>query len=322
MNSRVAPYALNLAMTAFAVAMAAAQLWLVPLLLLPQVPAAAIAIVLLVSLATPFHSALIHEAVHGRLARRPALSDGLGRALGICNGVSFDLLRFGHMSHHRYNRHKLDRPDLVEAERVGPVAVAAYYLRLLGGAYLVEVGATLAGFLPRPLIHRVIDRAMAGEEAAMGPVRDAAQRAVSSPKRLLRIRADAVMAIVAYGVAFWLYGAWWPLLVAGIAVRGIILSVQDNAPHYGTAPVINAPALNGRMPRWAAPLMLHQNLHAVHHDRPDLPWTALPEAFEAERKRYHGAYPVLMAQQFKGPMTVGDAAERAGMPRPLAQPAE
>jgi fatty acid desaturase len=38
---------------------------------------------------------------------------------------------------------------------------------------------------------------------------------------------------------------------------------------------------------WLGLLFLHNNLHAVHHGRPGLPWYQLPRAYEAERDYWH-----------------------------------
>ena len=35
-------------------------------------------------------------------------------------------------------------------------------------------------------------------------------------------------------------------------------------------------------------LFLNNNLHAVHHERPSVPWYRLPAIFRAERRRYLG----------------------------------
>src|SRR5262245_1881148 len=108
------PYRLNAIFAAMVVATAALMLFVVPLVLLPHAPLAAGIAVLLLALVTPFITAVQHEAIHGRLSGRPATNDRMGRIIAISSGVSFDVVRFGHLAHHRSNRHALDRPDVIE----------------------------------------------------------------------------------------------------------------------------------------------------------------------------------------------------------------
>jgi fatty acid desaturase len=88
-------------------------------------------------------------------------------------------------------------------------------------------------------------------------------------------------------------------------MRAVIVSLQDNAPHYGTPATIGADAHNTRLPGWLAPLLLHQNLHDVHHKRPDLAWSALPAAFERAGGTYRGGYLAAVLRQLKGPIAGG-----------------
>ena len=114
MDAAAPPYRINMLLAAIVLAVGALQLAIVPLTLLPQADQLAIAVVLLLSFTTPLHRALLHEAIHGRLAHRKFWNDRLGRALAIFSGIAFDAIRFGHMSHHRFPRHALDRADVIE----------------------------------------------------------------------------------------------------------------------------------------------------------------------------------------------------------------
>ena len=60
-------------------------------------------------------------------------------------------------------------------------------------------------------------------------IRRAARRGID--RRIQRIRIDALLAILIHTGAFYLYGAWWPLLLLAVALRGLIVSLQDNLPH-------------------------------------------------------------------------------------------
>jgi fatty acid desaturase len=299
------PYRLNTALAAFALALAAVELVVVPLALLPGHAGLATLVVCLTAAATPFKGALVHEAIHGRLVASPRRSDLFGRALAVTSGVAFDVLRFGHLAHHRFNRHALDRPDVVPEGRGPVLARAAYYGHLLGGVYLAEVAATLLMLSPRALLERLARRALPGDDRESRALLAGAERAIGNPVRLRRVRLDAVLVLALYGAAFALYGAHWPVLAAAMAIRGLIVSLQDNAPHYGTPASIGADAYNTRLPGWLAPLFLHQNLHDVHHKRPDLAWSALPRAFRRSGGTYAGGYLATVLRQLKGPLRSG-----------------
>jgi len=293
------PYRLNAAFAATVVALAGLQLFVLPLALLSHAPLWAGVLMLLISLATPFNTAVLHEAIHGRIARRAAWNDRVGRALGICAGVSLDVVRFGHLAHHRSNRHALDRPDVIEPGQSPISAGIKYYAHLFGGLYFGEILASVAMLLPRSAIDVLLKRAMAKDEPEIVRMQVAARRVLD--RRFARVRLDAMIAILLYASAFYLYGAWWPLLLAGIVMRGFIVSLQDNAPHYGTPAIIGATAHNTIAPRWMAVFMLNQNLHAVHHDRPELHWNALPGAVGKSAMRTSGPYLALLLRQFRGP---------------------
>ncbi len=301
MNNAAAttPYRANALLTITAFALAACQLVLAPLIVLPQSPVLAGVLVVVLFLSTPFNSAVLHEAVHGRLITRSMQNDRVGRVLAICSGVAFDVLRFGHLSHHRFNRHALDRPDVIDPGQSRVYAAIRYYAHLLGGLYVSEILATLAMLLPRNVIDRLLRRAMAKDDPTLAILRRAASRGLD--RRIARVRMDAVALVLLYGGAFYLYGAWWPLLLMGIILRGLIVSLQDNLPHYGTPAAIGASAHNATAPRWAALFMLNQNLHAVHHDRPELPWNALPDAVAPAERSHYGNYLALLVKQFRGP---------------------
>ncbi|HEX8666399.1 MAG TPA: fatty acid desaturase [Beijerinckiaceae bacterium] len=296
------PYRLNTALAALALALAAVELVAVPFMLLPGHPGLALLAVCLTAAATPFKGALIHEAIHGRLLAAPRRSDALGRALALTSGVAFDVLRFGHLAHHRFNRHALDRPDVIPQGRGPVLAQAAYYAHLLGGVWLAEAAATLLMLAPRPLLERLARKALPGDDRESRTLLAGAERAIRNPVRLRRVRLDALLALAVYGAAFALYGDGWWILAVAMAIRALIVSLQDNAPHYGTPAIIGADAYDTRLPDWLAPALLHQNLHDVHHKRPDLAWSALPRAFAGSGRTYAGGYLAAVLRQLKGPV--------------------
>jgi fatty acid desaturase len=293
-----APHRINVQLTVLALAAVLLQLVVVPLYLLPQAPVVAVVAVLLLSLSTPLNRALLHEAIHGRLARRRNWNDILGRSLAVGSGVAFDAMRFGHLAHHRFPRHELDRADVIEPGKSRIVAGLSYYGGLLGWIHLREILASSIMLLPRRAIVFITEQTLPNDDSIL-VLRGAIRRSLD--RRLRRARTDLLFGALVYGSAFYLYGADWPILVLGIAARALIVSLQDNVAHYGTPAVVGAPAHNSRAARWVSLFMLNQNLHGAHHDRPELPWDALPGALEGTGNGYAGSYVVLILRQFLGP---------------------
>jgi len=316
MSRGVASHRLNAGLCVVALALSATALFVVPLVVLPYSTAAAVALLATAVLATPFHGALLHEAIHGKLLAGERGNRVAGRALATCFGVAFEVVRYGHLAHHRFNRHALDRPDVLDGDK--PVAARiGYYINLLGGVYALEVLSTLASLLPRRLLLPRIGRLAAGGEPSLVAVINGMQRAVADV-RLTRARFDCAIAIGLYGMAAFLYGAAWPLLVIVVGLRGIIISVFDNAPHYGTPPTSRAPVYNLRLSRWAAAVMLNQNLHGIHHRRPGLSWQALPASFAADGAGYDGSFAGAVLRQFRGPLPPAPMPDAAAAARPVS----
>lgn len=304
------PYRINAQLAAAALTAGALQLAIIPIFALPYETAAAGALAVLLSLTTPFNRALLHEAIHGRLLLRKDWNNLLGRALAICSGISFDAIRLGHMTHHRYPRHALDRADIVApgASRLG--TTVKFYLGLLGWLYVREILSSIMMLLPRRAIDFVAARVIADDDLLSGALRRGLDR------RLARIRIDSIVVLLVYGGAFYLYGERWPVLLMAIALRALIVSLQDNVAHYDTPAVLGAAAHNSRATRWASLFMLNTNLHGVHHDHPEVPWNRLPTAFARGGADYAGGYFALLMKQFYGPLpaeatAVEVAAERS-----------
>jgi fatty acid desaturase len=138
--------------------------------------------------------------------------------------------------------------------------------------------------------------------AGGGALRDAALRAFTDPQRRRRIRIDfaGMLALLALGA--WCWGAHWPVLLACIAVRFTILSILDNAPHYGTPRDSGTRAFNVTMPRRLRWLVLNANFHGMHHHAPQLSWRELPHAFDRAQPGFDGSWIAMVLRQFRGPV--------------------
>ncbi|HEY1709117.1 MAG TPA: fatty acid desaturase [Rhizomicrobium sp.] len=288
------PVAANMALAAFLWAVGLFVYFGVPALL-PLSPWFALLLVPAV-LTTTTNWALMHEAIHGHFNRSARVNDAFGRISGILFGAPYETLKFGHLLHHSINGTPDDRPDYYDSAKQSRLAAAlVFYPRLMFGLYAVEAIGAFACLLPRSVLKKLtaLFPGETGEERAT--------RYLLEPRRLRAMRFDALATIALMALAFWCYGHFWPLLALAILSRGVLISFADNGYHYA-APLGQGAraAYNLRLPGGAA--ILHFNLHQVHHRHPNLPWSALPQAFAADADRYDGRYFATMASQLKGPV--------------------
>lgn len=273
------------------------QLAVIPLWLLPANPAWGWLLVAMVPLTTPFWS-LIHEAIHGSLRRERVWNDRLGRLLAIGYGAPFSLLKAGHLLHHRYSRTRRDRTEIYEPNTTGWASMApGFYFRLVGGLYFAEVGSVLLVAAPRRL-WSYLARRLDTPDTVAGLVMDGISR-----RHLRQFRMDGTAVIVLYVASGIAYGPHVWMLAAAVAGRAVLISVADNAFHYGTPLDTPLDAMNLRLPALLERFVLAFNLHSVHHRHPGLPWYELRSAFAADDDRYHRGWFGAVARQFRGPVS-------------------
>ncbi len=224
-------------------------------------------------LITPTHWGLVHEGIHGRLATNYRRNRICARALTVLLGFSFDLVQFGHLMHHRFNGHDQDRPDRIKPGESMVLAYARHYGHLLCGHYLFTILMGLLAFVPLGVRGRLIARPFGGNDPESTAIRASCLRWFGNPRKMLRARFDSLLALAIIILAFMRYGEFWPLLVIGLLGRAFVYSLLDNLPHHGVPGRGNAAAKNFRLPGWAAVLVLRHNLHRVHHEHMELPWT-------------------------------------------------
>ncbi|VVD73314.1 fatty acid desaturase [Pandoraea fibrosis] len=266
-----------------------------------------------VLLLTPMHWGLIHESIHGQLRLNARANERTGRALSLLLGLPFELMRFGHLMHHRFTRQPFDRPDISALPANASVARRAqtwlgYQSRLLGGMWLAEVFAPVIAWLPVRRLPSLAMRAL-GSDPEDEDVRRRVVMFASDPVRRRRIQRDFLVLLAALAVALWAYGPWWPVFLATFVARGVWLSIADNLPHYGVGMDEPARARNFRAAAPARALLLNQHLHRVHHQYPTAPWHLLPLIDTAqptagpEIPYWHAVF-----RQFAGPLPAGTLA--------------
>lgn len=263
---------------------------------------AGVALLALGVIATPLHWGLIHEGIHGNLAPDATANRTLSRLLSIPLLVPFEVVRFGHLMHHGFNRNPLDRPEAVEATRPSLLDRARFYLHLLFGTSAIELSVPLLFLLPRAGINWAIGKIYGLDDPQVKRIRKMAETTFLDPDRIARIRVDLLLTVLLVVVSLHLAGDAWPWVAAALLLRGVTISVLDNAPHYGTPVDSGQDATNSRAPAPLRALLLNSNFHGIHHARPNLPWTALPQAFAAMGARYGAAWLAMVARQFRGPL--------------------
>jgi len=247
---------------------------------------------------TPTVWGLVHEGIHGRLSHRPAVNRALSRILAILLGFSFDVVQFGHLTHHRYTGFEFDRPERINRSRPLWTSWLRHYGHLLGGHYLFTCLVATLAFAPARLRTFLLGHGITGAEPDMAAVRNAALKWFSRRERILRIRADLLLGLAVAVFSGLQFRGEWHVLVLALYGRALIYSTLDNLPHYGAGQRGSQSARNLRLPRWVSFMVLNHNLHRAHHERPEIPWRALTTYF-AERPV--GNYFLAGLKQFRGP---------------------
>jgi fatty acid desaturase len=280
-------------------AIAMLQFGLLPQLVALNTPEA-ILFVALAAVTAPLHYGLMHETMHGHLFGNERADRAVGRLLGISLGLPWETMRFGHLAHHGLNRHSYDRPEAVEPGRSRLTAAPVYYFKLIIGHAISYAAMPLATLLPVSTTGRVLSLMGSGPEVEQ--LRAAALRTFTNRKRRNAIRFDVGAIFVLFGAALWLWASAWPVFVCCIAARWSVLSLLDNAPHYGMPLDSGLNARNTAMPALGRLLVLNGNYHDVHHHAPDLRWHELPRAFARSGAALEGSWFAAVARQFRGPV--------------------
>jgi fatty acid desaturase len=244
---------------------------------------------------------ILHESIHGSLLRDRTWNDRVGRALAVGYGAPFVLLKSGHLLHHRFSRTPRERTEVYEPAasswtRRAPV----YYLRLFGGLYLAEVASVVLALAPRRLWHR-LRHLLDTPDTVTALLFDAI-----TGRRLGQFRLDAIGIVLVYTGAFLAYGNRWWMLLAALMGRAFLVSVADNAYHYGTALDEPLEAMNLRLPGFLESFVLAFNLHGVHHQHPGLAWHSLRGAFLADGGRFDMSWWRAVIRQLRGPIAADD----------------
>lgn len=300
------PQAINCVLAFFYVGVNLVQCFLLPLWLMPRDSRWGWLLLPLALLTNPFWS-LIHEAIHDLLHANKAVNLFIGRMLAIMFGSPFRILRLSHLLHHKLNRRSVEGREYYDRDQRTKVAAApGYYFQILVGLYLVEVISPLYFFLPRRWLERFRERYLPAQ--SVGSI---LMQNWLGAESLREIRRDGALTICWLALAFYGYGANWPLLLGALAARALLISFLDNIYHYETSVSDVFFAKNLSLPKPLAGLLLNFNLHGIHHINPAISWIDLPKGFDAQAGKYHGSYFTTALHQLRGPIALQDLPQGA-----------
>lgn len=222
------------------------------------------------AVAASFHASLTHEAVHGHPTRWPALNHLLvGPAISLF--VPHERYRDLHLAHH-HDPDLTDPYDDPESNFLDP----ARWVRLAGPVrVLMDANNTLLG------------RITIGPALGLGCFLGADAAAMARGDRAV-IRAWLLHVPAVGAVVLWLATVGtmplWAVLAAAYGATSLqkIRSYLEHRAHpraRGRTVIVE-----DRGP--LAFLFLNNNLHAVHHAHPGVPWYALPALYRQRRGHF------------------------------------
>lgn len=217
-----------------------------------------------------WHASFQHEVIHGH----PTRSRGLNRLIGgwpLLLWLPYERYRISHLVHHRDERltDPLDDPESYywipeEWERLG------FWRKLI-----IRVNAT---FLGRVTIGPAwtIGRFLAGEMVAM-------LRGDRLARRIWAWHLVEAAVVLAWIV---LICGMHPLIyfLAFVYPGTALMLVRSFAEHRAESEVDERTAIVENAPLMGL-LFLYNNLHAVHHENPMIPWYEIPAWYRANRER-------------------------------------
>ncbi|KQT52750.1 MULTISPECIES: fatty acid desaturase [unclassified Aureimonas] len=217
-----------------------------------------------------WQSSLQHEILHGH----PTRSRGFNRMLGMVPlslWLPYETYRLSHLSHHRDDRltDPLDDPESryltpEDWTRLGPL-----------GRWMLTAQKTLAGRLvlgPAWMILHFL-----GEEAAKIRDRDRLTRRIWAEHVLWTVPVVAWIVLVCrIDLGFYILAVIYPSVS--------LLLIRSFAEHKAADGVAERTAIVENSTVFGL-LFLHNNLHAVHHERPAMPWYEIPAWYRENRAR-------------------------------------
>jgi fatty acid desaturase len=295
------PAGMNVALAFFYTAVNCVQFFFLPVFLLQRDIRWAWVLVPLALFNNPYWS-LLHECIHDLFCPDSRVNTFFGRLLSVMFGSPFRILRLSHLLHHKLNRTPMEGTEFYERANGSVLrAAAGYYFQILGGLYLIEFLSPVLFFVPRVRLRKFTARCIKPETVSA-----ILMQSWTRNESIREIRIDGFLIGAWIGASIYCYGAQWPLLLAILAARGLLISFLDNVYHYRTPVNDIFYAKNLWLPKAAAALLLNFNLHGIHHRHPAIPWRGLPRLFHDGAETYQGNYFLAAARQLCGPVALQD----------------
>ena len=293
------PQTTNVLLAALHISLNIFQLFILPLYFVPRNIRWSLLLIPIAGMSNPCW-ALIHEAIHDLLHSSTRVNLAIGRWLSIFFGSPFHVLRLTHLSHHKFNRSPLEKGteiyDPAELSRLK--AGFGYYCYILCGLYLLEVFSTFLFLLPptvfRKLRRRAIDSGNIQEKWLAAKFVD--------PKLIRETRIDGLAIGLIFGLSVFLYRGHLLIFSSVLMARTFLISFLDNVYHYRTRLHMTISGHNLWLPRVLSGLLLHFNMHRVHHAHPSVPWPKLPEIFARESESFDRNLFAAAIDQLHGPL--------------------
>ncbi len=246
---------------------------------------------------------ILHESVHSVFNKNKTVNDLSGRIMGIIFGSPFDFLKFGHLSHHRYNRSEIDRTEIFDPSKEKRFTkTLKYYFTIFAGLYLAEVLIPFLFFLPKRSILFLMERFSKEKAKAFQKISGDIKRILLKKETLGRVRTDAFFIIILFSYAFYISGENFHLLLFYLFLRAFIISFLDNIYHYGTNLSEITYSYNLHLNKLLSRFFLYFNYHRIHHKHPNAPWNHLPGLFKEDNEGFNENYFVQAVRQLKGPI--------------------
>ncbi len=217
---------------------------------------------------------LVHEAIHNLLLPNQFLNKIFGRLFGILMGVSFDLQRYDHLQHHRYNRTEKNCTDITIGKLSKKQRLKYLYNNLIGlfmGEFFFNI---VICFFPQPAIEK--KRCYTPQQNRPESSGQIATRQLLANGNLTDVRIDGILILLVNGLSLYCFQNHVLLFLGLFFLRALILTVLDSFAHFKTpvnakwfAKNIALPKLIGRY------VFLNFNLHGVHHIYPTASWVEL-----------------------------------------------
>lgn len=218
--------------------------------------------------------ALLHEAVHGKFARSPALNAFAGHLTAAFFPTSFTLQTALHLTHHRNNRSEVERFDYIGPDENVPLKTMQWFT-ILTGLYWLSIPlfwvfyAFFGSLIPW-------ERLMPSEgkfarQTSAGAFLDSARKL---PIARIRIELAASIALqAALYLALGLTPASW---LACYYAFGLMWSSLQYADHAFSSLDRHEGAWNLQVGRLTRALFLNYHDHLEHHRDFTIRWQDLP----------------------------------------------